>query len=529
MDGALPPGVSAGRLGQALKAFAAALGKDAVLGPDADLSAYADPYPFGRGEDFVCSGAVRPGSVEEVQAAVRIAGEHGVPLWTVSIGKNLGYGGGAPRVRGAVMLDLGRMNRIIEVNEEHAYTLVEPGVTFFDLYEHIRARRLKLWISSPALGWGSVMGNALERGIGYTPYGDHAAQICGMEVVLASGEVVRTGMGALPGGQGWQLFKGGFGPSLDGLFLQSNFGVVTKLGLWLMPQPEGMMACEVRFQEESDLEAAIDALAPLRRREIVQNNAVLANITRQGAALHPRSHWYEGEGAMPESVLEKIKQELGTGWWNLRFCLYGDEEMLDARFKAVRRAFDKVPGAEVLGHKHLGSGPDGLWAWDIEGPASHQAGVPGLQALQVLKFRGEDCGHIGFSPIVAPSGREAARVYQRVKARAREHGIDYFGGFTMGLRHLNHIFLIIYDKHDPAQTSGAADMFEALVKDGAEIGIGEYRAHLAHMDLVADQYSYNDHALRRFNETLKDALDPAGILSPGKQGIWPRSLRRRTP
>ena len=232
---------------------------------------------------------------------------------------------------------------------------------------------------------------------------------------------------------------------------------------------------------------------------------------------------------MPESVLETIRQDLGTGWWNLRFCLYGDEDMLDARFKAVRRAFDKVPGAEVLGHKHLGSGPDGLWAWDIEGPASHQAGVPALQALQVLKFRGEDCGHIGFSPIVAPSGREAARVYQRVKARAREHGIDYFGGFTMGLRHLNHIFLIIFDKHDPAQTTGAANLFEALVRDGAEIGIGEYRAHLAHMDLVADQYSFNDHALRRFNETLKDALDPNGVLSPGKQGIWPRGLRRTTP
>ena len=78
--------------------------------------------------------------------------------------------------------------------------------------------------------------------MGYTPYGDHFMMQCGMEVVLANGEVMRTGMGAMPGTNTWQLFKYGFGPYVDGMFSQSNFGVVTKMGIWLMPEPPRLSA-----------------------------------------------------------------------------------------------------------------------------------------------------------------------------------------------------------------------------------------------------------------------------------------------
>jgi 4-cresol dehydrogenase (hydroxylating) len=87
------------------------------------------------------------------------------------------------------------MNRILEVNADFGYALVEPGVSYFDLYEHIQAKGLKLWLDVPDPGWGSVVGNALDHGVGYTPYGDHFGMQCGMEVVLANGEVVRLGLG----------------------------------------------------------------------------------------------------------------------------------------------------------------------------------------------------------------------------------------------------------------------------------------------------------------------------------------------
>jgi 4-cresol dehydrogenase (hydroxylating) len=118
------------------------------------------------------------------------------------------YGGSAPVVQGSVVLDLQLMKNIIEVNEEYAYAIVEPGVSFFDLYEYIQEHKMKLWMSCPALGWGSIVGNCLDRGFGYTPTGEHSQQQCGMEVVLPDGKVVRTGMGALKPQSTWPLYKG---------------------------------------------------------------------------------------------------------------------------------------------------------------------------------------------------------------------------------------------------------------------------------------------------------------------------------
>lgn len=74
------------------------------------------------------------------------------------------YGGAAPRVAGSIVLSLHRMNKILDVNEEFGFIVVEPGVTFYDCYEYLRARCPKYWMGCPALGWGSVMGNVSHSG-----------------------------------------------------------------------------------------------------------------------------------------------------------------------------------------------------------------------------------------------------------------------------------------------------------------------------------------------------------------------------
>src|ERR1700723_3920229 len=202
----LPPGVSSADFSEAVKQLQDAVGKEWVFTSDEDVDLYRDSYsPFwNEPEDPVPAAALAPDGVEQVQQIVRIANKYKIPLWTVSTGKNLAYGGSAPRLSGSVVLDLKRMNRILEVNDRNHYALVEPGVSYFDLYNYIQEHKLKVWINPPDPGWGSPVGNSLERGGGRTPMRDHFASHCGMEVVLANGELMRTGMGAMPGSKHWQ-------------------------------------------------------------------------------------------------------------------------------------------------------------------------------------------------------------------------------------------------------------------------------------------------------------------------------------
>src|SRR5688500_15637923 len=125
--------IAPGSLEAAIAAMEAALGSENVL--TEGLEDHGDPFAP-PGEWYHPGAVLLPGSVEEVQAVLRLANEHGTPVWTTSQGRNKGYGGGAPRVSGSFALSLRRMNRVIEVDEESAWALVEPGVRFFDLYQH---------------------------------------------------------------------------------------------------------------------------------------------------------------------------------------------------------------------------------------------------------------------------------------------------------------------------------------------------------------------------------------------------------
>ena len=100
-------------------------------------------------EAHMPSAAIFPESAQQVSDIVKICNKRKVPLWVSSTGKNIGYGAMAPCKRGTVILFLKRMDRIIDINEDLCYALVEPGVTHKQLYDHVRGNRYKLWLNLP--------------------------------------------------------------------------------------------------------------------------------------------------------------------------------------------------------------------------------------------------------------------------------------------------------------------------------------------------------------------------------------------
>ena len=519
MSEPLPPGVNAEHMADALESFRKVVGAEWVFAGE-KVASYYDPYTIPNDNArYKAHAALAPASTEQVQQIVKIANELHVPLWTVSRGKNFAYGGAAPVLSGSVVLDLSRMNRILEVNEKFGYALVEPGVSYFDLYKHIQQRGLKLWLDVPDPGWGSVVGNALDHGVGYTPYGDHFGMQCGMEVVLANGEVVRTGMGAMPGNNTWQLFKYGFGPYVDGMFSQSNFGIVTKMGIWLMPEPAGYRPYLITFPREEDIEQVVEIVRPLKLNNVIQNAATIRSLVLDAALFTTKSQYYSGAGPIPPSVAKQIMADQDIGMWNFCGALYGPKPVTDALWTAIRDSFAAIPGAKFYFPEDRKHRPDILIH-----RADTMQGIPKLTEFGFLNWNGGG-GHVGFSPVSPTTGRDAIKQFKMVSGRVREYGFDYMGLMAIGFRELHHVTVIVYDQTQPQERQKLNELFGTLVREAAAEGYGEYRTHIHYMDTIADTYSWNDHALLKMHQTIKDALDPNGILSPGKSGIWPKHLR----
>ena len=143
--------------------FRAALDADGWVDDPARLTAAeTTTFPSSRRIPLI----LRPATRDEVQTCVRIANRHGIALYPISSGKNWGYGSRVPTADHTALLDLGRLNRILDYSEEHAYVTIEAGVTQRQLFEYLEERGSRLMMdctgASPDC---AVVGNTVETGL----------------------------------------------------------------------------------------------------------------------------------------------------------------------------------------------------------------------------------------------------------------------------------------------------------------------------------------------------------------------------
>jgi 4-cresol dehydrogenase (hydroxylating) flavoprotein subunit len=295
---------------------------------------------------------VYPASAEEVAEVLRIAGAAGLAVWPFSRGKNWGYGAHMALGEGAIVLLLDRMDRILEVNEELGYAVIEPGVTQGQLNAHLRSTGSRLWADcTDSTPEGSVVGNALERGVGYTPAWDHFGNLCGLEVVLPTGAIVRTG-GAPPGSLSFHTYKWGTGPYLEGLFSQSNFGVVTKAGVWLLPAPEVMRCFICELEDPAHQPAAADAIRELALRGVLRSNVHMVNDVMFLAQLIQYPYdLLHGRTNLSAELRAELRRRYRITPWTVTGGLYGTRRTVRAAEKEVRKALGPYGRVNVLGDR----------------------------------------------------------------------------------------------------------------------------------------------------------------------------------
>ena len=535
---AVPPGIDEQTFAEAIREFQAVVGEEWVFTSDEDIALYRDAYSpyWGEEEEILASAAVAPNSVEEVSQVVKIANTYKIPIYPISTGKNLGYGGSAPNLSGSVVLDLKRMNRVLEVDDTRHFAIVEPGVAYFDLYRHIQERGLKVWMDVPDPGWGSLVGNALDHGVGYTFGGfrDHFYSHCGMEVVLPNGEIVRTGMGALPNAKTWAEYHYGAGPYVDGLFGQGNFGVVTKMGFHLMPAPDAHLTGTVIVPKRSDIVALVEGGNALEHAGVIGMPSYGSPLGGFGGAADPQLRELLARPGGPSAEeLDAYAARSNRGFFSLGLQFYGAPRVIQAQWEYAKERFAGIPGVtfregEIL---RFPATPE-----QLDRSRKVALGIPNLSqftigARSALNPSPRD-GHLWFSPIIPKTGEAILEAQDAFMQAFRDLGEpSMVSPFSMPATWMFRAFIFIMGfpiyRDNVEQNRRTREIFRHLIQVAAEHGWGEYRTPPAFQQQVTDAYSYNNHALRRFTETLKDAVDPNGIIAAGRYGIWPRHLREQ--
>lgn len=487
-----------------------------------------------------------PDSEEEVGQAVAIARRYGTPLYPISTGNNWGYGSPNPSADGCVVLDLSGMRRILELDEELGLVTIEPGVTQADLHDYLEKRKLPFLV--PVTGAGpncSLIGNALDRGYGITPIADHFGACTQLRAVLPDGSIYDGALSSLGGGLVDRSFKWGLGPYIDGLFTQSNAGIVTAMTIALSRRPQQVCGFFFGVPGDENIEAAATAVQQiLRQTHGTVGSINLMNRRRVLSMVEPYPTLPDGHSVIPGDVLETMAKRNQVMTWTGAGALYGNRRMVAAAKSVIRKELRKVARRLVFFSpatthrlsgisRHL-PGSVGAWARNVFGTLDKTlqllAGQPSEIALPLCYWKsgtlpppgqamdpGKDgCGLFWYSPLVPMQPARVRAYTDMVERVCLSNDIEPLITLTsLSDRCWDSTIPILFDPEDDVATRQAKACYRELFESGLQSGWVPYRSHVDTMDWFVKEGSvYWETAAK-----IKDALDPDGIISPRRYSL----------
>ncbi len=476
-----------GTLERARARLVEALGAEAVVVETGALDEYASDYteeaPRRPGL------ALRPARVEEVQALVRIASEEGLSLTVRVAGSNVG--GLAIPPEGGAVVDLRRMNRIVEVNREDMVAVIEPGVTWEQLKAHLLAEKIPLRMGYPLSPPDtSIVANCLLDGLGNLSmrYGAMADWIGGLEVVLPDGSLCRTGAPALS--PVW--FGRGPLPDLSGLFVcsQGTTGIVTKLGFQLWPEPPHRRRTFILMYDRN---GAFRAMRELAQRMICDDvgglswptGKMLFGVDKPGARDpgEPEFFLYLDLSGQSARELELRAEVLGEVLDGLRREGFELEQPLDVptlvRLNPRFSKFAEFPTRLEFLVDHPGGGLSWVGTY---GPLSRFEAY-GDRGVAIME-------RFGFAPILV--------------SRPMKGG--HFGVMR---------FIATFDKQSAEERARVREMSGELVDAGVELGFIPYKTPPWVVERIRSRL---DPGFLATLARVRAALDPRGLMAPH---CWP--------
>jgi len=435
-------------------------------------------------------GAVMPGNAEEVQGIVEEANRFEIPLVPLTYGLNMG--GLTIPGADAVVVDLKRMQKIIEVNEEDLYILVEPGVTFDMIRTYLDEHHPNFRYTYPlAPPQTSALSNALMDGLNNMSmkHGSMSEWVNGLEVVLPTGEMVRVGScAAVESWHGRSPL-----PDLAGIFLgwQGSTGIVTKGALQIWPLPPMRSRF---FLPVYDANTAYEIMRRLCRKEICDDLACVSwplgkmlFAAREELSLslgEPQLFIYgdlyaenEAHRELKERIIREVMQEVGR--------LGGPiEEPLDVdSLVKINPAFEKLAEFPTTLDFLLDYGPGGMTWVGSYGPGSRWAeGVD--RCFEILEAE-------GFPPILV--------------ARPMK------GGHFWVLR-----FILHFDRQDSKDKERTRRTLGQLAEDLLDRHYIPYKAPAWAVQKIRER---DENGFFLLMEKIKSCLDPKNIMNPGRWGL----------